>query len=383
MAVIGIAAMSVAAACAGSAPPSGAATGTHLTIGAVLTMTGSGAFYGKDQYAALKMAVDEVNKTGGIKGHPIDLVMEDSASDNTQAISAFNKVLEKTPVAVIGPVFGTEMLAMQPTIDKEGVPTATISGTRAVTQKGSPNLFRTDSHDGVIKVALTKYILDKLHYTKIGLIITNDAWGFSGRDVITAMLKDRGLAPVGVEQHAASATNMTAQLLNLKKAGAEIIVTQGYTPDTGIIMKQAHDLNLGVPIFTSTDGELAAILDITTAADVNGIYAAGLVMPERTDDPKVKAWATKFQQAQGFTPNLYGLVQYDGIQTVFAAMRQYGVTRDEIRKGMKQVTYQGFNGTFHSDAEGNMLSTCQIIRFGSDKSAKLLEAVIVPVSEQK
>lgn len=372
-------------ACAGqsSGGPNSTKEGSHIVLGAVLTMTGAGSFYGKDQYAALKMAVDEVNQAGGIKGHKVDLVMEDTASDNTQAINAFNKVLEQKPVAVVGPVYGTEMLAMQPIIDREGVPTLTISGTRAVTEKGSQNIFRTDSHDGVIKVALTNYVLNTLHYTKLGLIITDDAWGFSGRDIISAVLKDKGLKPVAVEQHPASATNMTAQLLNIKKAGAEIVVTQGYTPDTAIVFKQARELNLGMPIFTSTDGELAAILDITTPADVNGLYAAGLVLPERTSDPKVKAWADKFQKANGFAPNLYGLIQYDGVQTLLAAMKQYGVTRDDIRSGMRKVTYQGFNGPFHSDSVGNMLSTCQIIQFGPDKSAKILQAVTVPVNEQK
>ena len=107
------------------------------------------------------------------------------------------------------------------------------------------------------------------------------------------------------------------------------------------------------------------------------------MLPERTSDPKVKAWSDKFQKASGFAPNLYGLVQYDGVQTVFAAMKQYGVTRDEIRKGMRQVTYQGFNGPFHSDQYGNMLNTCQIIQFGPEKSAKILQAITVPPSEQK
>lgn len=357
----------------------------QIELGAVLTMTGFGAYYGKYQLAAIKMAVAQVNAAGGIGGQKVHLTVTDSRSSDTGAISALNKLSGSKLSAIVGPVLGTEMLAMLPTIDRSDVPVITISGTRAVTQKGSQDVFRTDAHDGVVKVALIDWIVNRLHLKKVGLSITGDAWGFSGRDTMTAALKTYGFEPVDVETHAPSDTTMTAQLTKLKQHGAQIVVTQGYTPDTATIINEANSLHLGLPIFTSTDGQLAATLPITSAQAVEGVYAAGLVMPDQPypPNPAVAKWAAQFEKMEGFAPSLYALDQYDGVETLFAAMRKYGTDSTALRKGMHEITYEGFNGIFHSDEYGNMLNMCQIYRFGSHKNAIWVRSVTVPLSKQK
>lgn len=379
-----------AAACAGEGEQGGAASDTNaeggtITIGAVLTMTGIGSYYGKHQLAAIQLAIKEINEAGGIDGKQVKFVYEDARSTNPGALSALQKVLESKPVAIVGPVFGTEILAMQPVIDRIGIPMVTISGTRDITRKGSPNIFRNGPHDGVVKVAMVDYAVKTLKKKRIGLLITDDAWGFSGRDVITEQLAEHGLKPVGVETHAATDTSTTAQLKKLKDAGADVIIPQGYTPDTGIVLKEINSLNLVVPAFVSTDGQMAAKLDITSGEDVDGTYAAGLIMPgdPYPPDPKVAEWAAKFQETQGFESSLYSLVQYDGVKSLFAAMEQAGTTPDQVREGLKNVTYKSFNGELKADDEGNMLSTVQIYRFDENKTGNWVESVTVPPEKQK
>ena len=372
-----VAAMAAVAGCGGSSGSGAKGDGGPIELGAVLTMTGTGSYYGKHQLGAVKMAIEDVNKAGGIDGRKVRLTYQDARSTNPGALSALNKVLESDPVAVVGPVFGTEMLAMQSVIDRRGIPTTTISGTEDVTHKGSKNIFRTDDPDHVIKNALVDYVVNTLHHRKFGLIVTDDAWGFSGRDAISARLKKYGLEPVGVETHGASDTNMTAQLTKLKDAGADVIVTQGYTPDTAIIMKEAGSLNLGIPVVTSTDGQLAATLDITSPRDVAGIYAAGLIMPDQpySPDAKVADWASRFKESQGFDPSLYSLVQYDGVMALFEAMKKHGADADSIRQGLHEISYKGFNGTLKANEIGDMMNTAQIYRFGSHKNGIWLKSV--------
>lgn len=371
------AAMTAVTGCGGSSGSGAQGNSGPIQLGAVLTMTGTGSYYGKHQLAAIKMAIADVNGAGGIDGRKVQLTYQDARSTNPGALSALNKVLESDPTAIVGPVFGTEMLAMQPVIDRRGIPTTTISGTEDVTHKGSKNIFRTDDPDHVVKNALVDYVVNNLHHRKFGLIVTDDAWGFSGRDAISARLKKYGLKPVDVETHGTSDTNMTAQLTKLKDAGADVIVTQGYTPDTAIIMKEAQSLNLGIPVVTSTDGQLAATLDITAPKDVQGIYAAGLIMPDQPypPDPKVAKWAAHFKQSQGFAPSLYSLVQYDGVMALFEAMKKSGADADSVRQGLHEISYKGFNGTLKADQFGDMMDTAQLYRFGASKNGIWLKSV--------
>ncbi len=367
----------------GSTSSSGPAKGQPIKLGAVLTMTTGASLYGKQQEGALKLALKQVNDAGGINGSPLELIVEDSGGNNSQALTAFNKVMEQKPVALVGPVLGTQTLTILPEIDKEGIPTISLSGTRKVTQQGSKNIFRTSIHDGVTKVALAKYALDDLKKSKFGLIVVGDEWGYSGRDIISAVLKDRGLTPAGVETYKGDDKDMSAQLLNLKKAGADVIITQGYAADTALIFKQVRQLNLGIPVVTSTDGQLAAYLDITTGADIEGLTAVGLVIPTFSDDAKVKQFVTDFEKLNGFKPDMYAALQYDGINFMIAAMKKYGTTRDAIRKGMTEISYEAFNGTFHSDKEGNALDTVRVMKYDKNKVPTVLKTIKVAQADQK
>ena len=313
----------------------------------------------------------------------MDLVVEDGSDSNTTALNALQKVLEKKPVAMIGSVYGAQMLAMLPIIDQEGLPTITISGTRKVTQQGSKNVFRVNPHDGVTKVALAKYLLDDLKKTRIGMIVVAEEWGYSARDIFAAVLKDRNMQPVGVEAYQKTDQDLSAQLLNLKKAGADVIMVQGFPADTALVLRQARQLNLGITMAGSSVAQSAAALDITTGADVDGLLAEGLAIPTQSDDPKIQAWTKAFKDLMGYDPDQYGLEQFDGIQALFQVIRNGATTRDAVRKGLSEISYQGMSINIKADAFGDMVNSATIWQYDSKKTGKRLKTVVVTAKEQK
>ena len=365
---------------AGSSEP---AAKSPIVIGGVMPLTSGGSIYGRQMIGAAKLAVKQVNDAGGINGRPVDLVVEDGSDSNTTALNALQKVLEKKPVAMIGSVYGAQMLAMLPIIDQEGLPTITISGTRKVTQQGSKNVFRVNPHDGVTKVALAKYLLDDLKKTRIGMIVVAEEWGYSARDIFAAVLKDRNMQPVGVEAYQKTDQDLSAQLLNLKKAGADVIMVQGFPADTALVLRQARQLNLGITMAGSSVAQSAAALDITTGADVDGLLAEGLAIPTQSDDPKIQAWTKAFKDLMGYDPDQYGLEQFDGIQALFQVIRNGATTRDAVRKGLSEISYQGLSINIKADAFGDMVNSATIWQYDSKKTGKRLKTVVVTAKEQK
>lgn len=59
-----------------------------IKIGAITSITGRFAEFGKMQQAGFKVAVDEVNRKGGVLGKKIELVVEDNASDVNKGLAA-------------------------------------------------------------------------------------------------------------------------------------------------------------------------------------------------------------------------------------------------------------------------------------------------------
>lgn len=354
-----------------------------ILVALTVSLTTDWAIYGKNALASVQMATDKVNAEGGIGGRKIRLVAEDVANSNTVAVNALNKVIGQNPVAVIGPPMGTQIMAMMPALKESGVPFLAHPGTRRVSQQGYPAMFRFVAHDGVSKVGWTRFAVDKLQKKKIGLLIVANEWGYSARDVTSAVLKSKyNLEPVAIESYQASDKDMSAQLVRLKNAGVDLIMQQGHVPDTALILKQARQLNIGIPIMASSTAQTAALLDITEGADVKGLYVEGYPVPGVSDDPVINQWGQEWEKRNKAKPDQYAVVNYDLAMCLFEVMKKYGVDRPNIVRGLKEIKCTGLIGTYQSDKEGNMLHEVRIYQYDENKRARTVEKIVIPESER-
>jgi branched-chain amino acid transport system substrate-binding protein len=344
--------------------PAPARAAEDVLVALTVSLTTDWAIYGKNALASVQMAADKVNAEGGINGRKIRLVAEDAGNSNTVAVNALNKALGQNPAVVIGPPMATMIMAMLPVLKDNGVPFLAHPGTRRVTQQGYPAMFRFVAHDGVSKVAWTRFAVEKLQKKKLGLLIVANEWGYSARDVTSTVLKSRyNMEPAAIETYQATDKDMSAQLVRLKNAGVDLIVQQGHVPDTALILKQARQLNIGVPIRASSTAQTAALLDITEGADVTGLYVEGSPVPGLSDDPVINQWGAEREKRAKSKPDQYAVVNYDIAMCLFEVMKKYGIDRPNIVRGLPEIRYQGLIGVYQSDKEGNMLHEVRIYQY--------------------
>ena len=199
----------------GSVVPSAAQT---IKIGVVVPITSVLAPYGTPFVEAMKVAVDDVNKSGGVDGRQIELLVEDSQASNTVAINALNKILQSNPVAVFGPALGTQILAMMPITEREKVPLIAGPSTRRVTQQGAKYYFRNSTHDAIDKETWTRYLVSDLGKKQIGILHVANEWGYSGRDNTAHFLETLfGLKPVSIASYQPTDKDLTAQILQVSR----------------------------------------------------------------------------------------------------------------------------------------------------------------------
>src|SRR5215469_12282584 len=125
-----------------------ASSAEPLKIGVLAPLTGSAAEQGRDRIQGAKLAVEEVNKAGGVLGRPIELVIEDAQSTSPGLVLAFSKLAgDKDIPAFIGPITSTGAHAMAPDVQRLGKPVM-IGGTDPqLTHMGNPWLFRFRPND--------------------------------------------------------------------------------------------------------------------------------------------------------------------------------------------------------------------------------------------
>ncbi|MEW6377732.1 MAG: ABC transporter substrate-binding protein, partial [Thermodesulfobacteriota bacterium] len=129
-------------------------------VGALLDLTEFGAPAGVDEKDALLMEVEKINKEGGVNGHPIELVIENSASHPTKAVSGLTKlVTQDKVVAIIGPSIGNTIAAVLPMAEKNKVPVLSLSPlTPEATRKGYKWTFRMPQSDVIVVEKIIDYL---------------------------------------------------------------------------------------------------------------------------------------------------------------------------------------------------------------------------------
>jgi branched-chain amino acid transport system substrate-binding protein len=124
------------------------AEGETIKIGMVLSVTGPGADSGKYALTGAKIALDRVNKSGGVLGKQVELVTEDDQTTNPGAVLAFSKLaVQPDFIAFIGQIRSTQTHAMAPDILKAGKPVCFGGTDPTLTKMGNPWLIRFRPND--------------------------------------------------------------------------------------------------------------------------------------------------------------------------------------------------------------------------------------------
>lgn len=144
---------------ASSQAASGTEIGKTLKIGLNLELTGNVSAYGSAEEKGAKLAVDEINKAGGVDGKTIEVITKDNKSDNSEAATVTTNLATESKVnIVVGPATSGATAAASPNASKAAVPLITPSGTTdnlTLTSDGktNPYVFRTtfvDSYQGCV-----------------------------------------------------------------------------------------------------------------------------------------------------------------------------------------------------------------------------------------
>src|SRR5262245_44233750 len=105
----------IAVAAVAAAPLTASFAADTLKIGMVAPLTGPAAESGRFQQNGAKLAVEQINKAGGVLGRQVELVVEDDQTTNPGAVLAFSKLAGEASIpAFIGPIRSTQVHAIAP-----------------------------------------------------------------------------------------------------------------------------------------------------------------------------------------------------------------------------------------------------------------------------
>jgi len=303
----------------------------------------------------VKMAVADVNAQGGINGRRLKMVSEDTGSQQTGAVNAYNLVLSQNPVAVMDTTVSGFVLSQMPTIAKTGIPTFTGAASTLLSRQsqGSENLFRIRTSDARVPRAAALYAINVLHAKKIGILKVNNQYGDGWESAITQVVAAHPqVKVVAVETDSDTDTDVTPQLLSLRNAGADVVISANDPPIQVISMRERQQLGLKYTWITSNAGVLPTTLKLVPNQASEGVYGTVDALPQA--DKSTKGWAERYQKEFGIPADFSAAEYYDGVIMLSKALRAVGTNRFSLTAYLDKIrAYRGIGNVYAFDGKAD------------------------------
>ncbi|MFE4104782.1 ABC transporter substrate-binding protein [Almyronema epifaneia] len=230
------------------------ATGEPVKIGLVAALTGPSALSGEAITRGLTIAIEEVNRNGGVMGgRPLELVSRDDESTPAKGVAATRELIEQEQVAVIfGGLDSPVSLAILPVVHELQTPYMGVwaAATGITRNDFDPNYaFRVSANDNIVDRFLVKHVKENYEaVSKIGLLLINNPWGESNQTGFEEWAPEYDLEIVGIEKFNDAETDISPQLSRLQEAGAEALLLVANAAPAAQAMKSLARLSWEVPV---------------------------------------------------------------------------------------------------------------------------------------
>jgi branched-chain amino acid transport system substrate-binding protein len=245
-------ALATAALLAVAAPAAAApSSGTPYEITVILPTTGSGAFLGTHEIAALGVLEKLANEHGGIQGAPVKFVFQDDQTAPVVAVQLTQAAIAKHVPVVIGSALAATCTAMAALTSANGPVQYCLSPIL----RGAPGSYAFSASAGSADIAAVIARFYRQHgWTKIALITSTDASGSDFEkqfDLVLAQPENRSLTLVDREHFGTGDLSVSAQMTRIKAAAPQGLVTFATGTPLGTLLHGYHDGGLDMPVTAS------------------------------------------------------------------------------------------------------------------------------------
>lgn len=348
-----------------------------IPVGAVFSVTGAASFLGEPERNTAKMIEEWVNVAGGIQGHPLKVLVEDTKSDESQAVLAVRKLLEKDKViAIVGPSTTGESMAVVPIMEKAKTPLISCAAALSiVTPKDELDLilaaktfempkkqykwiFKTPQTDTSAVETIYDH-MKKKGISKVAIITVTVGFGDFGRKELKRVAPAYGISIVADELYGPKDSDMTAQLTKIKGTDAQAVVNWSVGPPQVIVTKNWNQLDMKIPLYQShgfgskRNIELAGGAAEGVLCPLGRLVVAEKIKEDHPQKPVIMKYKTEYEKRFKTDVSTFGGHAYDALYMVVDALKAMGPHKSKIRDYLetKIKKWPGTGGIFNMSSE--------------------------------
>ncbi|MGF6534462.1 MULTISPECIES: ABC transporter substrate-binding protein [Paraburkholderia] len=313
----------------------GSATGTPVYFGVSGPLTGPNAQYGAQWKAGFDLALDEINADGGINGHPLQYVFEDSQSDPRQAVTIAQKFVSDPRILIeLGDFSSPASMAASPIYQRAGLVQLGFTNSHPDFTKGgdfiwSPSVSQADAQPLIADLAAK----EGLHH--VAVLYQNTDWGRASKDVFVKAAASRGVQVVAAEGYQTTDKDFRATLVRVNGAHPDGLVLISYYADGAQIVRQARESGIHLPVVAAGSVYSPKFLELGGDA-VNGVATNTNFFPG-DPRPEVQRFVHGFEAKYHREPDAFNAFAYDATIIAAYALRTGGLDRKGVRDALPKL----------------------------------------------
>ena len=326
------------------------ADGDTIKVGGLLEMTGGSASFGISSKNGIDLALKKINEKGVLGGKKLSLVVADTKSEASEATNGMQKLISQDKVvAVIGPNQSSAVIASGAISNGAKVTDITPMGTNPdvtvdpASKKVKPYSFRTCFIDPFQGTVMAAFASNDLKVKRAAIYIDNTSDYAKG---LAQFFKENfvknGGEVVIEEAYLQKDTDFKSTLTKIKAANPDFIYIPGYYQEVGLIVKQAREMGINVPMAGGDGWDSAKLPEIAGKAALENTFFSSLYSPD-DDSALNKEFVAEYKKAYNTNPDVFAALAYDSALLVAEAIEKAG-SADPAKIGEAMAKISGFKG---------------------------------------
>ena len=360
-----------------SEPAKPAAAKEPIKFGIIGPYTGPNAKPGQSMKQGVNLAVEEINKAGGVKGRQLAPLFEDDASVPAQSVSATEKLINKDEVAfLIGTFNSATTLADMKIIERDKTTMMVpIAVAIQITESNNKWVFRNSATNPMQAEQLMNYIYKETKQKKFAVIHENTDYGKGLMEAVQEFLKKNGGNMIA-ESNSIGDTDFYDQFTKIKNNAPEAIIICGNLSEGSQITRQFKELGLKAQLYGF--GGLSSFDYNNVAAGSNEGLIATSYFENASPNPLAQNFIKAYKAKYNVDPDMFAAAIYESVYIAKDAMEKMGDTKDiaafriALRDQLaKTKDLAGVQGPTTFDAKGQADKQVMIIQWNKGQKTIL------------
>lgn len=333
-----------------------------VKIGLSAPITGDYAEYGENFEYSVKLAADEINEEGGIRGREIEIEVRDSEGDPARAAAIAQEFTNDSDiVAEIGDFTSTACLAAAPIYEQAGMVQLSPTSSHPDFASSGDYMFGivgTQSAEGPFNVE--EIAQGYLGLDSVSVVYINNDWGVATMENFVDAAEENGLEVTGTESFSEGETDFSALLTNLERDNPEGIYIAAMYNEASQVAKDIDRMDWDVEMLAPSSVFSTEFIELAGEAGEGLVTNTFFSLIDET--PKVQEYIENFKERADRNPNLHAAVAYDSMYILADAIERAGFERSDIRDALAETEdFVGVTGAIEFTDAGDVVRDYMIL----------------------